>query len=194
MAPIVAGGALATLVAAGCGGPRQDADEHSGTFPMAVEKASFASFQRLSSTQKMTITVRNLSQKTVPVVAVSLMDPRHRTSAQAFSDVSNDAQLASRSRPIWIIDQGPAGGDTAYSNTWALGALPPQATRTFRWSVTPARPGHYRILYRVAAGLDGKAKAVTRAGKPVTGEFDTTITTKPRQATVDPAGNVVEGG
>jgi hypothetical protein len=191
----VAGAGVAALIAAGCGGTRQDADEASGEFPVQVLKASFPSSQRLSQGEEMRIRVRNVGTKTIPVIAVSLLDPKSRTASQAFSNTSSDAQLSSRSRPIWILDQGPAGGDTAFSNTWALGPLGPRKTKTFKWSVTPAKSGDYRILYRVAAGLDGKAEAVTPGSrKPVTGEFDTHITQKPRQAKVDPAGNVVITG
>jgi hypothetical protein len=191
----VAGAGLAALLAAGCGGTRQDADEASGNFPVRVLKASFPSSQRLSQHEELRIRVRNAGTKTIPVIAVSLLDPKAKSASQAFSDLSSDPQLASHTRPIWILDQGPAGGDTAYTNTWALGALAPHKTKTFKWSVTPAKAGRYRILFRVAAGLDGKAKAVTPGSKrPVTGEFDIHVSSKPHQATVDAAGNVITGG
>lgn len=188
----MAGAGVAAFVAAGCGGPRQDADEASGDYPVQVLKASFPSKQRLSENVEMRIRVRNVGAKTIPAIAVSLLDPKSKTGAQAFSDTSSDAQLSNRSRPIWILNKGPYGGDTAFSNTWTLGALGPRRTRTFKWMVSPAKSGDYRILYRVAAGLDGKAKAVTPGSKkPVTGEFDTHITQKPRQARVTPSGKVV---
>jgi hypothetical protein len=191
----VAGAGVAAVVAAGCGGPRQDADEPSGEFPVQVLKASFPSSQRLSQNVEMNIRVRNVGSKTIPAIAVSLLDPKSKTASQAFSDTSSDAQLASSSRPIWILNKGPKGGDTAFSNTWTLGQLRPRKTKTFTWAVSPARSGDYRILYRVAAGLDGKAKAVTPGSKkPVTGEFDIHVTQKPRQAKVTPAGKVVITG
>jgi hypothetical protein len=192
----VAGAGLAALVAAGCGGTPQDADEASGNYPVQVLKASFPSSQRLSEHVVMRIRVRNAGPKTIPVIAVSLLEPKAKTAAQAFSDTSSDPQLASASRPIWIVNQTPAGGDTAYSNTWALGPLAPRKTKTFKWSVTAARAGHYRILFRVAAGLDGKAKAIVPGTrhKPVTGEFTIDVSSKPRKASVDAAGNVVTGG
>jgi hypothetical protein len=191
----VAGAGVAAVVAAGCGGPRQDADEASGEYPVQVLKASFPSAQRLSENVEMRIRVRNVGSKTIPAIAVSLLDPKSKTASQAFSNTSSDAQLASSSRPIWILNQGPKGGDTAFSNTWTLGTLGPRKTKTFTWAVSPARSGDYRILYRVAAGLDGKAKAVTPGSKkPVTGEFDIHVTQKPRQASVTPSGKVVITG
>jgi hypothetical protein len=191
----VAGAGLAALAVAGCGGTRQDANEAAGKYPVSILRATFPAKQRLSQRTKMRIRVRNVGTKTIPAIAVSLLDPDAHTAAQAFSDTSSDAQLSNRSRPIWIVDKGPFDGDTAYSNTWQLGALKPRKSKTFTWSVTSARAGDFRILYRVSAGLDGKAKAVSPGtGRPVTGEFDTHITSKPLQATVDPAGNVITSG
>lgn len=188
---IVAGVALSAALVSGCGGTRQDASEPSGDFPMRVVKASFPAQQRLSDHTRMVISVRNEGRKTVPIVAVTLLDPKLKTQAGAFGDTSNEPDLASRSRPIWIVDQGPLNGDTAYSNTWALGPLAPGKTETFIWSVTPLKPGAHTILYRVAAGLNGKAKAVVAGGRPVEGKFRASISTKPAAASVDAAGNVV---
>ena len=56
-------------------------------------------------------------------------------------------------------------------DTWALGPLKPGRQKMFRWSVTAVRPGRYRITYRVAAGLDGKAKAVGVGGSAPAGLF-----------------------
>ena len=56
------------------------------------------------------------------------------------------------------------------------------------WRVTPVRAGTYTVHYEVAAGLQGKAKAVTADGGPVKGEFAVTITPKPPQTCVKGAG------
>jgi hypothetical protein len=61
------------------------------------------------------------------------------------------------------------------------------------WRVTPAMNGTYTVHYEVAAGLQGKAKAVTPDGGPVRGEFVVTITSKPPQTCVSSSGKVVEG-
>ena len=47
------------------------------------------------------------------------------------------------------------------------------------WRVTPVRAGNYTVHWEVAAGLYGKAKAVTAGGDPVKGEFAVTIKSKP---------------
>ena len=57
--------------------------------------------------------------------------------------------------------------------------------------MTPVVAGTYTVHYELAAGLNGKAKAVTNDGGPVEGEFVVTISDKPPQARVDDAGNVV---
>ncbi len=60
--------------------------------------------------------------------------------------------------------------------------------------VTPVVPGTYTVHYEVAAGLDGKAKAVTDTGDPVEGEFVATITDKPKATAVDEQGRRRPGG
>ena len=53
------------------------------------------------------------------------------------------------------------------------------------WRVTPVKAGTYTVHYQLAAGLNGKAKAVTDDGSPVKGEFVVTISDKPPRASVD---------
>ena len=43
--------------------------------------------------------------------------------ATAFGQRSSDAALADAERPIWILDEGPVGGDIASVNTWSAGTL-----------------------------------------------------------------------
>ena len=71
---------------------------------------------------------------------------------------------------------------TAYSNTWALGPLKPGAVATFDWAVTAVKAGAHVVNYRVAAGLNGKAKAQLADGQPPTGSFRVTIHNAPAQA------------
>ena len=61
-------------------------------------------------------------------------------------------------------DGDPPGCATAYVNTWACGTLEPDDEKTLRWTVTPVATGAYKVDYRVAAGLNGKAKAVLAGG------------------------------
>lgn len=176
--------AAATLVLAGCGGgERQDENEPSGTYSLEVVDASFPDEQSLAARSEMKITVRNADSKRVPVLAVTV---------DSFSKDSEQAGLADPSRPVWVIDQAPVGGETAYTNTWALGTLAPGETKTFRWKVTPVQSGTHTVKYRVAAGLDGKAKAQLAGGGVPEGQFTVAISDEPAQSQVDPeTGEVV---
>jgi hypothetical protein len=187
--------ALAGLVATGCGGgERQDSDEPSGTFPVDVVKATFPTKQRLAEKSELQIAVRNAGQKAVPNVAVTVeSDEADQTAeAAAFAEASEQPGLADPSRPVWVLDSGPHGGITAYTNTWALGRLKPNQTKTFVWHVTAVKSGVHAIKYKIAAGLDGKAKAVLAGGnEQPTGTFTISVSNKPASARVGDNGQVI---
>ena len=175
---------IATAALAGCGGdtPRQDADEPKGTWTVDVD-AEFPSSQRISQPATMKITVRNRDDRTLPNVAVTV---------DSFSRRASQANLADAERPIWVVDDGPRGGQTAYVNTWTLGRMGPGQTKTFEWKVTPVEAGNYRLTYKVAAGLDGRAKARLAGGEVPRGTFDVTVSRAPSQSRVDPdSGEVI---
>lgn len=87
---------------------------------------------------------------------------------------------------------GPGGAATAYTNTWALGRpLAPGKSVTFVWHLTAVQSGTYIVNWRVAAGLNGKAKAVTGAGSPPRGTLSVTVAPAPQQAYVNNGGQVV---
>jgi hypothetical protein len=131
----------------------------------------------------MRIVVRNDGRKTVPVISVTV---------RGFEYRNRQAGLADASRPNWVIDDGPRGGDSAYVDTWTLGSLPAGATRTFEWRVTPVVAGRHNVRFQLAAGLDGKAKVLRRNGRPPGGVFAVFVSGRPANATVDPAtGQVV---
>lgn len=171
--------------AAGCGGgERQDADEPSGTFNVDVVRADFPTKQRLAKQEEFVVEVHNSDKRTIPDVAVTI-NP-------GFSTREERQDLADPNRPIWIVDTGPKGGITSYTDTWALGALGPGKTARFVWRVTAVRTGTYDVHYRVAAGLDGKAKAQAPNGNAPEGSFTVNVSGKPAQANVDPGtGEVV---
>lgn len=174
----------AALALAACGGgERQDADEPEGTF--AVEaKASFPERQQIAGQEELEVTVRNAGQEAVPNVAVSV---------DSFTTASEQQGMADEQQPVWIVDEGPVNGTTAYTSTWALGRLAPGQTKTFTWKVTAIRPGKHEVKWRVAAGLDGKAKAQTPSGQVPQGTFSVDVSDTPRQTTIDPdTGEVVE--
>jgi hypothetical protein len=171
-------------VAAGCGGgsERQDADEPSGTWTVDVAKAEFPSSQRLAKPEVMRIRVRNDEDRAIPNVAVTV---------EGFTRRSEQAGLADPNKPVFIVDDAPRGGVTAYTNTWALGRVPPGGSKEFIWRVTPVRAGSYRLSYRVAAGLDGKARARLRGGRVAAGSFKVDVTRRPSQARVEPDSGAV---
>jgi len=188
---------LAALVAlSGCGGgERQDADEPEGTYRLEVADAAFPERQGIAERTTMRIRVRNPEQRTVPNVAVIVETAGAKSGdgVTAFGQKATDSRLADTNRPIWIVDEGPVGGTSAYSNTWTLGPLRGGQTKTFEWKVTPVKPGRHEVTYKVSAGLDGKAKArLTSGGQRPEGTFTVQVSRDPAQSRVDPdTGEVV---
>jgi hypothetical protein len=176
--------AMAGLLVAGCGGggPRQDANEPSGSYKIRVLEARFPDHQALAKRSTMSITVKNVDTKTIPNVAVTV---------KSFDQTKNDPNLADPERPQFIVNKGPSGGDTAYVGTSALGPLKPGETKTFKWDVTAVVAGKYSLKYAVAAGLNGKAKAILASGGQPRGEFSGTISSKAPQAKVADDGKTV---
>ena len=189
---MVAALSACALMLGACGGrgERQDANEPEGTFKVDVTEASFPASQSIAEASKLKIAVRNADTKTVPNVAVTIQTkPKDSNgAAQAFAQDTGDSSLADPSRPVWILDEGPKGGDTAYTNTWALGALKAGEARTFEWKVTAVKAGEYDVDYAVFPGLNGKAKPAGGGGK---GSFHVVIDDEPPAARVDDDGNVV---
>jgi hypothetical protein len=173
---------VCVLALAGCGGgERQDENEPEGDFPVEVVRATFPEKQKLAKSSDMVVTVRNAGNDTIPNIAVTV---------NGFDKRKANPELADPSRPVFALngvqvkiagfpeakDASPRGCDTAYVNTWACGPLKPKEQRTFRWSVTAVQAGNFKVDWRVAAGLDGKAKAVAAGGGPAPrGQFSGTI-------------------
>ncbi len=173
-------GVCAVALGACGGGDRQDKDAPEGDFRVQTT-AKFPSKQTVAKSSNLVITVENAeTDKTVPDVAVTV---------NGFTTLVDNPALADPNRPVFVlngepIDVGglpesraitPEGGDTAYTNTWALGPLKPGQRKKFRWSLTAVRPGPYELSYKVAAGLYGKAKAIDPDGNTPSGEFKGTI-------------------
>ena len=177
--------ALGALLASGCGGggERQDKDEPAGNWTVEVVDASFPTQQSLAEQVALRLRVRNADSKTISNLAVTV---------DGFSRRSEQPGLADPSRPVWIIDDGPRGGTTAYTNTWAVGKVRAGETKEFVWRVTPVKAGEYEVSYRVAAGLDGKAKSVLAGGERPAGSFKVSVSREPDDARIDPeSGDVV---
>jgi hypothetical protein len=216
IAALAAGAAMS-----GCGsGARQDASEPNGNFLLAAS-AHWTTSQHLSQHTQLVITATNTGTKTVPDVAVTITDVAGGAEAPAFQKLLHMPGLASQARPVWVVDQapdpasvsrtcpqnfnpgtytgsnystcsgGPGGAVTAYTNTWALGQLAPGKSVTFNWHVTAVQSGTYVVNWRVAAGLNGKAKAVSASGNAPHGSFTVNVATAPQQAYVNNGGQVV---
>jgi hypothetical protein len=118
----------------------------------------------------------------------------------SFSVRSEQQGLAIPFRPVWILEEGfpklagqtaSAGAEAAQTDTFSFGSLAPNDTRAMVWNVTPVQAGTFTVHYRVAAGLQGKAKAVTADGSVPEGEFVVRISSAPPQTRVNNAGQVV---
>jgi hypothetical protein len=197
---VAAACAALALGLAACGSEeRQDENEPEGKFEVEVVDASFPAKQKLAKRSELSITVRNSGEATVPNIAVTV---------DGFDTKLQDPDLADPSRPVFVIngqpreigdfaeskELAPEGGETAYVDTWALGPLKAGDEQTFTWSVTAVRAGAYKIAYKVAAGLDGKAKAVDETGAAPAGVFIGTIDDTPPDTRVAEDGvTVVEG-
>jgi hypothetical protein len=186
--------ALASLALAGCGSERQDADEPEGEFTLEVVEASFPERQTMAQASTMRLAVRNTDDRELPNLAVTIATEGQDGGepASAFGFAKSDARLADNRRPVWIVDRGPEGGDTAATNTWAVGPMFPGQTRELEWRLTAVRPGSYTVNYRVSPGLHGRA--VPANGQRTTGSFEVEISDEPVPARVNADGEVVRGG
>src|SRR3954464_9432976 len=162
---------LALLLAAGCGGgARQGADEPSGDFKVEVVNASFPRVQHIAQTVLLRVRVRNADSRALPVaVTIETASPNRGVASSSFGQGSVDPELADSSRPVWVLDRGPRGGDTAANTTWSAGSLRPGESRLLTWRLVATKAGTYTVTYRVSPGLTGKATvaAGSRAGGAV---------------------------
>jgi hypothetical protein len=193
--------ALCLLAIAGCGGgERQDENEREGNFPVEVVEAKFPEDQKLAKSSDLILTVRNAGRETIPNVAMTV---------NGFDRRKKDPDLADANRPVFALngvqveiagfpeakDASPRGCDTAYVNTWACGPLKPNEQKTFRWSVTAVQAGDFTVSWRVAAGLDGKAKAVAAGGGPAPrGSFSGSISDAAPEVRVADDGKTIVSG
>jgi hypothetical protein len=197
--------AVPALVAAGCGGsPVQDAKAPRGNFQVSVDRADFPSDQQLARNSTMTIAVRNSGNRTVPNVNVTLKCGPGL--AGSFQTLSQNPDVADPRRPQFVLDTLPTRTSTnrptldpapvertsAVTDTYPLGQLPPGQTFTFKWKVTAAIAGPFRVCYHVNADLYGDAHAVPGAGSlPLAGSFTGTISNAAPRACVGADGTSV---
>jgi hypothetical protein len=180
-----------TALMAGCGGgERQDADAPTGTFAVDVTAASFPPEQSISSPAVLSLEVANPGDQAVPDLAITVETRAPEGDAPAAFGQRTGVGLADAQQPVWVLDEGPKGGDSVYDNTWSLGELGPGERRTVEWKLTPVRPGTYTVGYRLAPALVGTAGV---DGEDTAGEFEVTISNQPVPASVNGKGEVVRG-
>ena len=190
----------ATLVAlAGCGGggERQDANEPEGDYKVEVVEASFPTDQKLAKRSELVIVVRNADTKQIPNIAVTMKGLDYR---------KDDPDLADQRRPQFVVNgkfknfgniedaqaQTPGGVENpTYVDTWALGPLEPGESKKFRWDVTAVVAGPYELSYKVAAGLDGKARAIDDTGEAPQGVFTGTVSDEAPQTRIADDGKTI---
>jgi hypothetical protein len=199
-------GGCAALLASGCGGgshsgSAQTHAEGPHTYEIEVLNLTFKPAQRVGRPASMRIEVLNADTQTIPDIAVTL---------DSFYYTERYPELAANKRPIWVVERGPGarakppvqtqevsqpgGAQTVYVNTWALGPLAHNGTRTFTWHVVPVKAGVWTVHYRLAAGLAGKARAQLPAGGPVQGQLTASVGGIPPSTHVDPTtGRVLPG-
>jgi hypothetical protein len=181
------------VLAGGCGGgARQDADEPSGTFKVEIVRASFPARQHIAEPVVLRLRVRNADSRSLPNVAVTVLThARPGAAPAAFGQrQAPGSGLSDSLRPVWVLDRGPLGGETADQNVWDAGPLSAGQARTLTWRLVAAKAGSYTIAYRVFPGLTGRAKA---ARGHTSGTFRVRIIDRPVAAHVGPDGQVVRG-
>jgi hypothetical protein len=183
--------ALAGLALAGCGSERHDAGEPEGEFTLEVVEASFPERQATAQPATLRLAVRNTDDRELPNLSVTIATEAEGGGepAGAFAVAVDDPRLADRDKPVWIVDRAPAGGETAATDTWAVGPTSPGQTRELEWRLTAVRPGTYTVNYRVSPGLYGKA--VPANGQRTAGSFRVHISDEPVPARVNATGEVV---
>jgi hypothetical protein len=191
--------AAAIAAFAGCGGDneRQDANEPEGDYKVEVVEASFPSDQKLAKRSELVIVVRNADTKQIPNIAVTMKGLDYR---------KDDPALADQRRPQFVVNgkfknfgniedaqaQTPGGVENpTYVDTWALGPLEPGESKEFKWDVTAVVAGPYELSYRVAAGLDGKARAVDENGGTPEGLFTGTVSDEAPQTRIADDGKTI---
>ena len=148
---------LATLLVSACGGSRQDAHEPSGNFKVEITKATFPGKQKLAKRSPMVIAVKNVDSRTVPDISVTV---------KSFDKRLNDPQVADANRPVFIVNAGPKGGNTANQNTSRSGRSTPARPRCSGGTSPPRRPASTRSTTRSPRGCTARRMPWTRPVTP----------------------------
>ena len=136
--------------------------------------ASFPTEQNLGQTSLLRLGIRNDGNKTIPALAITIGIAGEQGTSSSLPFGIHDPQvgLAQSDRPVWVLAQTyprlagssePGGTSTSNPKTFDFGPLKPGQTTNAVWKLSAVRAGKYTLLYRVDAGLSGKAKAPAAA-------------------------------
>ena len=195
--------ALAALLAACGSSSSSDSNEKAGTYKVAVTDASFPAKQFIGQTSLMRIDVKNIGDKTVPALTVTVDVEGEEGEEARIPFAIHDPQpgLAGPDRPVWVLaatyprlagSSDPGGAQTSSPGTYSFGALKPGKSVEAVWKLSAVRPGKYTIAYEVGAGLSSEVKAKTSSGVAPGGSFSTDISTELPETEVNGAGEIVE--
>lgn len=187
-----AAAAAVALALAGCGDSDEPRPERAITYSVAIPVRSFPARQLLAEHVQLRIDVRNEGSRAIPNIAATIAsgDASGGAAVEAFGSALEGEGLSSRSRPVWIVDEGPGSGSTAYTNTWALGAIEPGDTRSFTWDVVPVRAGRYTLRYSLTGSTTGRSPLRLAGGGAARGTFEVHVNGKPPQVRVTPGGRI----
>jgi hypothetical protein len=193
------------MLLAACGGSESssNANESSGTYDVRVTEAAFPTEQDLGQTSLLRISVRNTGEKTVPALTVTLsIDGKEgSTSELPFGIRDPQEGLAQPDRPVWVLAQHypklegtsrPGGASTFNAKTFTFGSLKPGKSVSPVWKLSAVKAGNFTLLYRVGAGLGGKAKTETEGGVAPGGSFTVDITSDLPNTEVTDDGEVID--
>ena len=137
--------AATALAVAGCGGGGGADDGASATANVKIERVAFPSRQHIGEPSTLTMTVRNGGDEQIRDLVVVL---------RGFSSGTDQQQQ----RPLWLVDEPPAGSGTSLADTYATGPLAAGRRRTLRWRVTAVLPGAHAVSYSI-----GRTRGTLRA-------------------------------
>ncbi|MGN6258614.1 MAG: hypothetical protein ACTHN3_12840 [Solirubrobacterales bacterium] len=195
--------AAAALLAA-CGGSGSSSDnEPTGTFHVKVTEARFPSKQVLGQTSLLQLGIRNTGKRTVPglTVTFTIAGKQGVESSLPFGVSEPQRELAAPERPVWVLAQSypklhgssdPGGASTSNRKTFDFGEVKPGQTVRAVWKLSAVRAGKYTLLYRIDAGLSGKARAKTTGGVAPGGSFKAEISEELPETEVTGNGEIVE--
>jgi hypothetical protein len=194
--------AVAALLAACGGGGGSGGGEPTGTFHVKVTEASFPTLQRLGQTSLLQLGIRNTGNHTVPGLTVSftIKGQEGEDSSLPFGISDPQPELAQPDRPVWVLSatyprlhgsSDPGGASTSSPKTFAFGPLKPGETTQAVWKLSAVRAGKYTLLYKIDAGLSGKAVAKTEGGVAPGGSFTTEVSDRLPETEVTDSGEIV---